>query len=359
MYVRRLDLANFRNFDQLHIEFPKGINMIIGPNASGKTNMIEAIYYLTMARSFKKANDENLIKFDTNLAQIRLNYEKDNISNLLEVDINKKGKLVKYNSQKQTSVAKIIGNLVSVVYSPISVNLFRSEPQERRKFIDSSLCLLSLDYMSNLAEFKKILKERNNSLYMEDEIVINILTKRLIDISYNIYVKRNKFIQLLNKEISDIYYKLFDTTSKLSLEYVTNLSKIVTKEEFIKDMEDKFNSIKSEERKKKTTLIGPQRDDLIAYLDSKEVYSYSSQGQNRLVVLALYLSLANILKQQYKSEPILLLDDVLSDLDIKRKQLLIEFLKQKEQVFITTTDNEFVQDGINAIYIEELLNKGV
>jgi DNA replication and repair protein RecF len=359
MYVRRLDLANFRNFDQLHIEFPKGINMIIGPNASGKTNMIEAIYYLTMARSFKKANDENLIKFDTNLAQIRLNYEKDNISNLLEVDINKKGKLVKYNSQKQTSVAKIIGNLVSVVYSPISVNLFRSEPQERRKFIDSSLCLLSLDYMSNLAEFKKILKERNNSLYMEDEIVINILTKRLIDISYNIYVKRNKFIQLLNKEISDIYYKLFDTTSKLTLEYVTNLSKIVTKEEFIKDMEDKFNSIKSEERKKKTTLIGPQRDDLIAYLDSKEVYSYSSQGQNRLVVLALYLSLANILKQQYKSEPILLLDDVLSDLDIKRKQLLIEFLKQKEQVFITTTDNEFVQDGINAIYIEELLNKGV
>ena len=359
MYVRRLDLANFRNFDQLHIEFPKGINMIIGPNASGKTNMIEAIYYLTMARSFKKANDENLIKFDTNLAQIRLNYEKDNISNLLEVDINKKGKLVKYNSQKQTSVAKIIGNLVSVVYSPISVNLFRSEPQERRKFIDSSLCLLSLDYMSNLAEFKKILKERNNSLYMEDEIVINILTKRLIDISYNIYVKRNKFIQLLNKEISDIYYKLFDTTSKLTLEYVTNLSKIVTKEEFIKDMEDKFDSIKSEERKKKTTLIGPQRDDLIAYLDSKEVYSYSSQGQNRLVVLALYLSLANILKQQYKSEPILLLDDVLSDLDIKRKQLLIEFLKQKEQVFITTTDNEFVQDGINAIYIEELLNKGV
>lgn len=359
MYVRRLDLANFRNFDQLHIEFPKGINMIIGPNASGKTNMIEAIYYLTMARSFKKANDENLIKFDTNLAQIRLNYEKDNISNLLEVDINKKGKLVKYNSQKQTSVAKIIGNLVSVVYSPISVNLFRSEPQERRKFIDSSLCLLSLDYMSDLAEFKKILKERNNSLYMEDEIVINILTKRLIDISYNIYVKRNKFIQLLNKEISDIYYKLFDTTSKLTLEYVTNLSKIVTKEEFIKDMEDKFDSIKSEERKKKTTLIGPQRDDLIAYLDSKEVYSYSSQGQNRLVVLALYLSLANILKQQYKSEPILLLDDVLSDLDIKRKQLLIEFLKQKEQVFITTTDNEFVQDGINAIYIEELLNKGV
>lgn len=359
MYVRRLDLANFRNFDQLHIEFPKGINMIIGPNASGKTNMIEAIYYLTMARSFKKANDENLIKFDTNLAQIRLNYEKDNISNLLEVDINKKGKLVKYNSQKQTSVAKIIGNLVSVVYSPISVNLFRNEPQERRKFIDSSLCLLSLDYMSNLAEFKKILKERNNSLYMEDEIVINILTKRLIDISYNIYVKRNKFIQLLNKEISDIYYKLFDTTSKLTLEYVTNLSKIVTKEEFIKDMEDKFDSIKSEERKKKTTLIGPQRDDLIAYLDSKEVYSYSSQGQNRLVVLALYLSLANILKQQYKSEPILLLDDVLSDLDIKRKQLLIEFLKQKEQVFITTTDNEFVQDGINAIYIEELLNKGV
>ena len=194
---------------------------------------------------------------------------------------------------------------------------------------------------------------------MEDEIVISILTKRLIDISYSIYVKRNKFIQLLNKEISDIYYRLFDTTSKLTLEYVTNLSKIETKEEFIKDMEDKFNSIKSEERKKKTTLIGPQRDDLVAYLDSKEVYSYSSQGQNRLVVLALYLSLSNILKKQYNSEPVLLLDDVLSDLDTKRKQLLIDFLKQKEQVFITTTETEFCKEGINTIYIEELLNKGV
>lgn len=359
MYVSKLDLANFRNFSELHIQFPKGINMIVGPNAIGKTNLIEAIYYLTMARSFKKASDENLIKFDTNLAQIRLSYQKEDTNNLLEVDITKKGKLVKYNSQKQTSVAKIIGNLVSVVYSPISVNLFRNEPQERRKFIDSSLCLLSLDYMNKLTEYKKILKERNNSLYMEDEIVISILTKRLIDISYSIYVKRNKFIQLLNKEISDIYYRLFDTTSKLTLEYVTNLSKIETKEEFIKDMEDKFNSIKSEERKKKTTLIGPQRDDLVAYLDSKEVYSYSSQGQNRLVVLALYLSLSNILKKQYNSEPVLLLDDVLSDLDTKRKQLLIDFLKQKEQVFITTTETEFCKEGINTIYIEELLNKGV
>ncbi len=359
MYVSRLDLVNFRNYDQLHIEFEKGINLIVGPNAIGKTNLIEAIYYLTMARSFKKANDENLIMFDKQLAQIRISYTDNQINNLIEADITKKGKLIKLNSEKQTSVSKIIGKLLSVVYSPMSVNLFRNEPQERRKFLDSSLCLLSEEYLNDLTDFKKILKQRNNSLYMEDEIVINILTKRLIDVSYKIYVKRNKLVNLLNKEIADIYYKLFDTTNKLELRYITNLVQVNSKEEFLKQMEDKFNSIKSEERKKKTTLIGPQRDDLIAYLDNKEVYSYSSQGQNRLVVLALYLSLDNILKKQYNKEPILLLDDVFSDLDTKRKELLLEYLKSKEQVFITTTDLKFEDGCINTINIEKLMNKGV
>lgn len=359
MYVSRLDLVNFRNYDQLHIEFEKGINLIVGPNAIGKTNLIEAIYYLTMARSFKKANDENLIMFDKQLAQIRISYTDNQINNLIEADITKKGKLIKLNSEKQTSVSKIIGKLLSVVYSPMSVNLFRNEPQERRKFLDSSLCLLSEEYLNDLTDFKKILKQRNNSLYMEDEIVINILTKRLIDVSYKIYVKRNKLVNLLNKEIADIYYKLFDTTNKLELRYITNLVQVNSKEEFLKQMEDKFDSIKSEERKKKTTLIGPQRDDLIAYLDNKEVYSYSSQGQNRLVVLALYLSLDNILKKQYNKEPILLLDDVFSDLDTKRKELLLEYLKSKEQVFITTTDLKIEDGCINTINIEKLMNKGV
>lgn len=359
MYVTRLDLINFRNYNQLHLELKKGINLIVGPNAIGKTNLIEAIYYLTLARSFKKASDENLIMFDKPYSQIRINFEDNKITNLIEATITKKGKLIKLNDEKQNSVNKIIGKLLSVVYSPMSVNLFRNEPQERRKFLDSSLCLLSLEYLNDLTDFKKILKQRNNSLYMEDEIVINILTKRLIDVSYKIYLKRNKLINLLNNEISNIYYKLFDTTNKLELKYVTNLVQTDSKDEFIKQMEDKFDSIKSEERKKKTTLIGPQRDDLVAYLDKKEVYSYSSQGQNRLVVLALYLSLDNILQKQYAKEPILLLDDVFSDLDKKRKELLLDYLKSKEQVFITTTNLEINDSSINTIKIENLLNKGV
>jgi len=337
MYISKIDFYHFRNYNQVHLIPGQGINIIQGENAIGKTNILEGIYYLALTRSLKKSDDKQMIQIGEQLAQVRIAYVSDKKHNL-QATLSSKGKLILFDEEKQSSVSKIIGKLLAVCYTPMSVNLFRLDPLERRKFIDSSLTLMSLDYLDSLSKYKKILKERNNALNMLDEIVIEILTKELIKVSYDIVIKRKKFIDLLQQRIQDIYQNLFRCTDKLELKYQTNLPIKEDKQLYINELEEKFNRIKSDERKRKVTLLGPQKDDLIAYLNGKEVYSYCSQGQNRLIVLSLYLAFKEILEQQYKTKPILLLDDVLSDLDENRQTQLMEYLSNQGQVFITTNE---------------------
>lgn len=360
MLVKKLDLYQFRNYSELHIEFKDKINFVIGPNACGKTNLIEAIYYLCLTRSFKKAEDKDLIQFNKQIAQIRLQYQlEDEIVHELGVDITKKGKLVYFDNEKQKSVAKIVSKLLAIAYSPFSVNLFKLEPSERRKFMDQSISLISKDYLEQLLQFRKILKQRNMALVNQDEIVIELLTKDLIDISYPIFIARYNFVKKISKYLTEIYYVLFDTSEKLNLKYSTSLPNYEQEGEFKKAYKERFDTIKSEERKKQVTLIGLQKDDLIAYLDNKQVYSYCSQGQNRLVVLALHLSLYEVLYERYKTKPILLLDDVLSDLDEKRKERLIDYLSKLGQVFITTSDEIKNKEKYNVINVKDISKGGV
>lgn len=353
MFVCNISLVNFRNFSSLKSEFAQGVNIICGDNAVGKTNLIEALYYLSLGRSFKKANDKEIIKIGENEGQLLVNYiDKSSIKHSLEGRILQEGKIIYFDEEKVSSIAKILGKLVCVVYSPLMVSLFRDEPSERRRFIDSYLSLMSDKYLYALTRQKKLLKERNNALLNNyDEDVISIITEELVNISYRVYFLRKGLIGKLNTLVDGIYQQLFKG-EKLTLKYVTNVPEESDQEQFILKYREKIERIKSEERIKKTTLVGIQRDDLKAYLGNKEVYAYASQGQNRLVTLALNLAISKILEEHFKDKPILLLDDVFSDLDNSRQKDLINYLKKENQQVFITTANKVDEKEVNLYHIE-------
>jgi len=339
MQIRRIRLINYRSFENLSLEFDNKLNYICGPNAVGKTNLIEGIYYLSLGRSFKKNKDKDLIREKQKLAQILIEYNSNDGNHTLRADISLKSKIIYFDEIKQTSVTSIVGKLNCVVYTPSSVLLFKNEPAERRKMIDSSLSSLSAKYLYALVRHKKILRERNVALAQSyDENVIDVLTNELINTSFIIYEQRNRFIKEIDKMIGDIYVQLFGTNQKIRLEYVTNVPKIDSQEEFKKELHRLHDSIRTEERMRKTTLLGIQRDDLRAFIDEQSVFAYASQGQNRLLVLALNLTIAQIIKNKIGERPILLLDDVLSDLDETRKKNLLSYLQNCGQVFLTSTE---------------------
>lgn len=354
MFISRVSLENYRNYPLLKAEFGNRLNVIFGPNASGKTNLIEAIYYLSLARSFKKANDRDLIRLNTKDAKIILEYQSDiDGKHSIEAEIMPEGKIITLDQEKQKSVSKIVGKLLTVVYSPSSVSLFRGEPMERRRFIDTTLSLLSSQYLYALTRQKKLLKERNTALSLNyDEDVISVLTSELVNVSYRIFLDRKAFLARVNQLIGPIYQKLFGEHEKLEIKYSTNMPDTDSQEEFVNLCQKKFDSVKTEERLKKVTLIGPHRDDLLAKLNSNSVYAYASQGQNRLVVLALVLSAYQVIDEHFKEKPVLLLDDVLSDLDQERKEKLIDYLQTLGQVFITTSENDLDKKDIDKFEIK-------
>lgn len=333
------------------MDFADGLNIITGPNAAGKTNLIEAIYYLSLARSFKKANDKDLIKIGADEAQILIDYKSDiDGKHTLEATILDQNKTIILDNEKIPSVTKIVGKLLSLVYSPLSVGLLRGEPAERRRYLDTILSSVSEQYLYALIRQKRLLKERNTALYQNyDEDVIAVLTNEISNVSYRLFLERKAFIMKADSLIGKIYDSLFDVNDEVHLRYQTNVPDTDGQEQFVQEMNKKFAAVKSEERIRKTTLIGIQKDDMVATLNGKNIYAYASQGQNRLAALALTLATREIIADHYKEQPILLLDDVMSDLDEKRKQNLVNYLKKGGQIFLTTAEDMKPQEGI-AVY---------
>jgi DNA replication and repair protein RecF len=356
MFIRKVSIEDFRNFAQASLAFTEGINCILGPNAAGKTNFIEAIYYLSLARSFKKAKDADLIKDGAKQAGLLVEYESvTDGKHVLEGTITPQGKIISLDGEKQSSVLKIVGKLLCVVYDPSSVQLFKDEPAERRGLMDATLSLMSQKYIYALIRQKKLLKERNVALSQSyDEDVIDVLTNELVTVSYRIYFDRQKFVAEANKTITEIYDELFMSEEKVSLKYVTNVPRIEDEGQFVSELKKYYASVKTEERIRKMTLIGNQKDDLIAYLDAKPVYAFASQGQNRLVSLALKLAVFKILEERFNEKPVLLLDDVMSDLDGKRRVALINYLKNNlGQVFITSAETIDGMEGCASYMIQD------
>ena len=342
MKINKVTLTNFRNYESVEVFFEKGVNIILGDNGVGKTNLIEAIDYLTLGKSFKTNDELELIRFNQEFAKVEIELDR-NGKKTLKAIISKEGKKISYNDIELKKLSELSGKMVDVIFVPEDVLFFKGSPNERRRFLDINLSSLNSSYLNDLSIYKKLLKERNAILKEEqvDKTYISIIDRKMVEIQYRIVTHRNEIVKKLNEVINDKFQSLDNSSNKLKLVYLTEVNKTEEKEKFAETLLTRYLDEFETDVKRKSTSIGIHRDNLLMYLNGREIGAYGSQGQNRLAMLALKLSMFEILKKELNEEPIVILDDVLSELDDYHQQNLIKELTKIEQVFITCAKEEF------------------
>ncbi|MHA6252971.1 DNA replication/repair protein RecF [Oceanobacillus sp. CAU 1775] len=353
MHIKELSLKNFRNYDELDIVFDDKVNVIIGENAQGKTNLMEAIHCLAFTKSHRTSKEKELIQWDKEYAKIEGSVTKRNQSIPLEIIISSKGKKAKINHLEQRRLSDYIGAVNVVMFAPEDLMLVKGSPQARRRFIDMELGQIQAMYLYHLAQYQKILKQRNSLLKqlqrrkvdVNQTTMLEVLTEQLIGHAAIILKKRFNFLELLRKWAASIHYQISHELENLEIKYDTSIqvSEEDTEEQIVTAYQDKFSSIQDKEMERGTTLAGPHRDDLIFYVNGKNVQTYGSQGQQRTTALSLKLAEIELIHNEVGEYPILLLDDVLSELDDFRQSHLLNTIQGKVQTFVSTTS----VDGIN------------
>ena len=317
--IKSLELKNIRLFKNKTFNFNKNIVIFMGMNAVGKTTILESIYFSIMLKSPRTSKDSELISFNENLGVIKINTNKE-----YKVVLSAEKKAF-INGIEIKNLKEYIGINNVVIFSPNDLDLVYGSPSEKRKFLDINISQISKIYLNKLNEYKKVLKLRNDILKCEniDNILLNVTTNKLIDLAKDIIKFRYEFIKELNDNLCSI------SGEKILVEYKPSTTYKSINEDFKKSLDNDIFS--------KLTNKGPHRDDLLFYIDNKES-SYLSQGQVRTIVLSIKLTLINIIKKYKNNNPIILLDDVLSELDDERKNMLFKALDDNYQIFISTTE---------------------
>lgn len=353
MYLKKLYLLHFRNYDNLLLTLHNGINIIYGENAQGKTNLLESIYVLAMTKSHRSFIDNNLIQNGSSYSQIKGQLHQDDIDNTYEVIIENKKKSIKINDNTIKSVSDYISNINIIIFYPDDLDLIKSSPLIRRRFINSELGQLDGKYLNILSDYNKILKMRNDYIKLinqgesYDENYFNIITDYYIDKSIKLYQERYNFVNLLNEQVE----KIFKNISGLSNFHILyknsfDFDSYDDADKMRIQMKNKIKNSYATEIRLKSTLFGPHKDDLEFYIDTKEIKNYGSQGQQRMAVLAIKLSEIEIFKNKTGNYPILLLDDVFSELDYMKKNNLLNYIRDNVQTIITTTELDNISPEI-------------
>lgn len=347
MKLKKIYLKNYRNYDELFLEFNDKLNIIIGNNAQGKTNLLESIYVLAVTKSFLSINDKNLVKFNEKLSLIKgITIYDDEKTQELELLINENGKRVKVNKKEIKKLSDYISKINVILFSSDSVKIFKDSPSCRRKYFNIQISQIYKSYLISLNNFNHILRQRNEFLKIinvnkkSDMDYLDIINSKYVSLSLTIYNYRKKYVDLVNKYLGDIFYSITGYDG-LKLLYVSNFFDY-DESSFI----DKLNNSLSRDIQYKMTFIGPNRDDFYFELDGKNLSLYGSQGQLRSAVLSLKLSEVNLFSDILSESPILLLDDMFSELDINKRNNIIKYLDKNVQTIITTTDIENIDDDI-------------
>ena len=354
MIIRKLNLINFRNYKKITITFDKKINIFIGDNAQGKTNILESIYFLALTKSYR-TTDLNLINKKYENAKVKGEIKNNNIFKSLTIELSHEKKKVKVNNNEIKKISEYITNLNVILMSPEDINILQGTPAERRNFLNIELSQLSKNYIKKYNEFNKILKIRNNYLKMlykssnTDYRYLDSVTENLIEREIEIYQERKKFIDFINNRIDKIYENITGIKN-FKVIYETNVDlEDFSKEKIRKNLINKYKNSLKKEIENGMTIYGPHRDDLQFLIDNDDIKIYGSQGQQKISIIALKLSEIEIFKEITDTYPILLLDDVFSELDIKNRNKLIDYINKDMQVIITTNDTR----GINRKFLEE------
>lgn len=346
MFIERLALTDYRNYSSLTLDFSPQINVLIGENAQGKTNIMEAIYVLSMAKSHRTANDRELIRWEQEYGKIEGDVQRKYGRLPLELTISKKGKKARVNHLEQNRLSLYIGQLNVVMFAPEDLNLVKGSPQVRRRFLDMEIGQISPVYLHDLLTFQKILKQRNailkdNRGKMDfTDVMFDIYTEQYIQIAVQLIRKRFYFIELLQKWAEPIHKGISRGLEQLKVSYGTlkELDSGQTTEQMEEIFSQKLQESRRRELDRGMTLIGPHRDDLHFFVNGYDIQTYGSQGQQRTTALSLKLAEIDLVKQEVGETPVLLLDDVLSELDDYRQSHLLNTMQGQVQTFVTTTN---------------------
>jgi len=334
MHIKKIKLNNFRNYNEQEINLNKNINIFYGDNGEGKTNIIEAIFLCSIGKSFRTSKDKELIKFEKESASIYLEYERKDRDGKIKIDINDK-KDIFINGIKIKKLSELLGKINVVIFSPDDIQILKEGPHKRRRFLDIMISQLRPSYLYNLNMYNKTLEQRNNYLKQikienKNQEMLEIWDEKLAEYGEKIFIYRNEFIEKIKNKIFDIHYNITNKKENIKIEYISNCE---NKEEYLKLLKErrKLDIIKG------FTTKGIHRDDFMIYINNELVNIYGSQGQNRTAILSLKISELQVIYDEIGEEPILLLDDFMSELDEKRRKSFLENIKNN-QVIITCTD---------------------
>ena len=338
MIVKSLGIRNFRNHVLGEYEFGDGLNIITGPNASGKTNIVEAIYYLSLARSFRGVEDADIINHKSEISQVDAVVVEGSIKRNIRILITKRGRSVLVNGKKVSRLSELSKCVNVLLFEPKDVMLFRGSPKERRNFLDINLSKQFPIYLEYISRYEKALKQRNEILKSGniDKNLLDASTETLVKYAGPIINYRAMFVKDINDILIKITHALTGVRDKIEITYrpFVNMSS-----DYQSIALEAFNRSLESDLRHKATSIGIHREDISVSLNGKEIGTYGSQGENRLVALALKLSPYFLITDKDR-KPVVVLDDVMSELDPKHREQLIKFLRKFEQVFITDTKLE-------------------
>ena len=348
MRIKKLKVENFRNLENLDIEFSEGVNIIYGNNAQGKTNIIESIYIFSFGKSFRANKDIELLKFDKEyfLSNIKIMKKDRELEMDFGFDKISNKKMIKVNGAIQKKISDIIGKLNVVVFKPEDIKIVTDSPSIRRKYIDYLISSISKLYLENITKYKKVMEERNNllkeiklrlkgskNLDETDSNFLDVYDKLLSKLNCEIYNERKRVIEKLNNYIYDIHLKLTENyinNEKLHIKYVSNVA------EDIEKMYNNLSKSRLNDINKGYTSLGIHRDDYIISINSLDVSIYGSQGQKKSSIISLKLSELKVIEEVIGEKPVLLLDDYMSELDEKRRLKFLDIIEDI-QIIITTT----------------------
>jgi len=339
--LKSLVLTNYRNHSSVSLQFGDSINIIVGGNAQGKTNILESIYFLGRGRSFRSKDHKDLVSWGEDLFRIDAEFQKKEGKSRATAYIDDNRRVIKVDGKK-----KRITGLNVILFVPQDITIFRDSPNERRRFIDDFFSGIDEDYRSILREYNRVLLQRNRILklfeerdYDEIQEELEVWTDRLVSIGSRLIQKREEWIERLNLLLPDMYRYMGGVGKSAEMRYLPN----VLPDNFAEKLEAKEDI----ELIKGVTMYGPHRDDWSIDIEDMDVRAYGSQGQMRVTVLAIKMVELYLMKERFGESPVLMLDDVISELDKESSKKLLDFVsKMSSQVFITSTDHQILADNL-------------
>lgn len=350
MIIKSLKLKDYRNYDLLNIEFDKATNIFYGDNAQGKTNILEAVYLSGTTKSHRGTKDKDLIRFDRDESHIETVIEKNGVPFQIDMHLKKNSpKGIAINRIPIKKAAELFGIMNFVFFSPEDLNIIKNGPSERRRFMDLELSQLDKVYLKDLASYNRIVNQRNKLLkdacFQKDLIdTLDVWDMQLVMYGERIIERRKKFIQEINEIIEDIHFKLTGGKEIIRLSYESGCGSVSLEEAVVRNRERDIRT--------KSTSAGPHRDDICFYVGEIDIRRFGSQGQQRTAALSLKMSEIELVKMIIRDTPVLLLDDVLSELDKNRQNYLLDSIRDIQTLITCTGVDEFVNHrfSINKIF---------